>query len=64
MLQFSVHQSEANGFITVYPKSTKIQIRVRHVPTHVGVHGNEKADRLAKAAARRAHLAAAGTEEQ
>ena len=42
----------------------KIQIRVRHVPAHVGIYGNEKADRLAKAAARRAHLAAARTEEQ
>ena len=28
------------------------------------MHGNERADRLAKAAANRAHLAAARTEEQ
>ena len=44
--------------------TAKIQIRVRHVPAHVGVYGNEKEDRLSKAAARRAHLAAARTDEQ
>ena len=44
--------------------TVNIQIRVRHVPTHVGVYGNEKADRLSKAAAKRAHLAAARTDEQ
>ena len=37
---------------------------MRHVSTHVGIYGNEKADRLTKAAARRAHLAAARTDEQ
>ena len=44
--------------------TAKIQIRVEHVPAHVGIYGNEKADQLAKAAARRAHLAAARTEDQ
>ena len=44
--------------------TAKIQIRVRHVPAHVDIYGNEKADRLAKAATRRAHLAATRTYEQ
>ena len=44
--------------------TANIQIRVKHVPDHVGVYGNEKADRLTKAAATRAHLAAARTDEQ
>ena len=30
-------------------------IEVNHVPAHVGIHGNESADKLSKAAVRRAH---------
>ena len=35
-----------------------------YVPAHVGIYGNERADRLAKATARRAHTAAARSREQ
>ena len=45
-------------------KQAKLQVRFRYVPAHVGIYGNERADRLAKAAAKRAHLAAARTVEQ
>ena len=43
-------------------------VEVKHVPAHVGIHGNESADRLAEAAVRRAHrnrvLPAAEREER
>ena len=41
-----------------------ISFEIKYVPAHVGIYGNEREDRLAKAAARRAHLAAARTVEQ
>lgn len=41
-----------------------ISFTIKHVPAHAGVYGNERADRLAKAAARRAHQAHARTAEQ
>ena len=41
-----------------------ISVKFKHVPAHVGVYGNERADRLANAAAKRAHQAAARTQEQ
>ena len=36
-------------------KEKGIEVGLEHVPAHVGVYGNERADRLAKAAVRRAH---------
>ena len=50
--------------LTILKQKSNFQVRFRHVPAHVGICGNEKADRLAKAAAKRAHLAAARTQEQ
>ena len=44
--------------------TAKIDFEVKHIPAHVGIYGNKRADRLAKAAARRAHRAAARTVEQ
>ena len=41
-----------------------ISFKIKHVLAHVGIYGNERADRLAKAAAKRAHRAAARTTEQ
>ena len=39
-------------------------VKFNYVPAHVGVYGNERADRLANAVARRAHAAAARLREQ
>ena len=36
-------------------QSQGYEVEVKHVPAHVGVYGNEKADRLAGAACKRAH---------
>ena len=44
--------------------TAKIDLEVKHIPVHVDIYGNERADRLAKAAATRAHRAAARTVEQ
>ena len=50
--------------LTALKQTNNFQVRFQHVSAHVGIYGNEKADRLAKAAAKRAHLAAARTDEQ
>ena len=36
-------------------ESKGIEVVITHVPGHVGVHGNERADRLAKAGSQRGH---------
>ena len=36
-------------------ESKGIEVAVTHVPGHVGIHGNERADRLAKAGSQRGH---------
>ena len=41
-----------------------ISFKIKHISAHVDIYGNERTDRLAKAAARRAHRAAARTVEQ
>ena len=50
--------------LTALKQKSSFQVRFRHVPAHVGIYGNEKADRLAKAATKRAHLVADRTVEQ
>ena len=42
----------------------KLQVTIKHVDAHVGIRGNERADALAKAAARRALAAAIRTPEE
>ena len=41
-----------------------IDVQLKHVPAHIGILGNERADRLAKAAVRRAHRNANPTPAQ
>ena len=43
---------------------SKLKVTIVHVPAHVGVYGNERADALARAAARRAVAARTLTAEQ
>ena len=45
-------------------KAKGIDVQFAHVPAHVGIHGNERADKLAKAAVRRAHANANLTPSQ
>ena len=39
-------------------KTRDIEARFKHIPAHVGIYGNECADKLAKAAVARAHRSA------
>ena len=50
--------------LTALKQTNNFQVRFQHVSAHVNIYGNKKADILAKAAARRVHLAAARTDEQ
>ena len=45
-------------------KEANIKVEFRHVPAHVGIYGNERADRLAKAAKNRGHKAVPRTEQE
>ena len=42
------------GRVLAQYKRRGIQVRFKHVPAHVGIKGNERADSLAKAAVKRA----------
>ena len=56
--------SPAAGAVNLDQNKYLCGLQTYTVSTHVGIYGNEKADRLTKAAARRAHLAAARSNEQ
>ena len=45
-------------------RNTDLDVVIKHVPAHVGIYGNEKADRLAKAAVARAHAVVARSAEE
>ena len=45
-------------------EQSRIKVRFKHVPAHVGIYGNERADRLAGAAAKRALREALRTPQQ
>ena len=54
---------EIRSTLTVLEKEN-FEVKFKYVPDHVGVYDNERADRLAKTAARRAHLPVSRTEKQ